>query len=44
MGYRPFLCNYIIVLEKRLIQPKYLKHSNLHLMVNNKTDTKNKVF
>jgi len=23
MGYRPFLCNYIIVLEKQLVQPKY---------------------
>jgi len=30
--YRPFLCNYIIVLEKQLIQPKYQKHSNLDLI------------
>ncbi len=36
--YRPFLCNYIIVLEKQLIQPKSQKHSKLHLIVFNKID------
>lgn len=36
--YRPYLCNYIIVLEKQLIQPKYQKHSKLHLIVFNKID------
>ncbi len=30
--YRPFLCNYIIVLEKQLIQPKYQKHLKPYLM------------